>query len=257
MTKKRIQLVYGIVLSVSLVIAGLCLIVACVGIYRMGDHPFSQEAVAAAFDTVDIPVYLSLVLILGKIVLDIFIPVESEKKPIEKQYSVILSRQLAMLDLEQCEPTLRSGILQEETKRKIHKTVALVLLGVCSVGFLFYGLRIENFPLGEGITPAMVSAMRLFIPCLALPFGYGIFTAYYTKSSMRREIELVKQARAAGCPAPAKQTQAPPRKNLLPVVKTAVVVIAVGLLLFGLLNGGTKDVLTKAVNICTECVGLG
>ena len=29
------------------------------------------------------------------------------------------------------------------------------------------------------------------------------------------------------------------------------------LLVAGMLNGGLKDVLIKAINICTECIGLG
>ena len=32
---------------------------------------------------------------------------------------------------------------------------------------------------------------------------------------------------------------------------------AVLLILLGVLNGGAQDVLTKAVKICSECVGLG
>ena len=38
----------------------------------------------------------------------------------------------------------------------------------------------------------------------------------------------------------------------------AVVLIAAVLLIFaGIVNGGALDVLVKAINICTECVGLG
>ena len=42
-----------------------------------------------------------------------------------------------------------------------------------------------------------------------------------------------------------------------PALKLAVVSAAVILALVGFFTGGTVDVLTKAVNICTECVGLG
>ena len=40
-------------------------------------------------------------------------------------------------------------------------------------------------------------------------------------------------------------------------VPLAFLPMAVGLLLYGFFAGGTADVLTKAVNICTECIGLG
>ena len=32
---------------------------------------------------------------------------------------------------------------------------------------------------------------------------------------------------------------------------------AVALIVVGVLNGGVGDVLMKAINICTECIGLG
>ena len=37
-----------IALSVSLFVAGICLMGACVSIYRSGDKPFTPESVAAA-----------------------------------------------------------------------------------------------------------------------------------------------------------------------------------------------------------------
>ncbi|MBO5868321.1 MAG: thioredoxin [Oscillospiraceae bacterium] len=40
-------------------------------------------------------------------------------------------------------------------------------------------------------------------------------------------------------------------------MRWALLGVAVFLFVFGLFTGGTQDVLTKAVNICTECVGLG
>lgn len=41
--------------------------------------------------------------------------------------------------------------------------------------------------------------------------------------------------------------------------KTRILLYAVALLLIvaGILNGGMRDVLIKAINICTECIGLG
>ena len=37
----------------------------------------------------------------------------------------------------------------------------------------------------------------------------------------------------------------------------SVTVLAAMLLAAGMLNGGMRDVLMKAINICTECIGLG
>ena len=41
------------------------------------------------------------------------------------------------------------------------------------------------------------------------------------------------------------------------ILRTAVLVIALVLIVIGILNGGLEDVLAKGAAICTECVGLG
>ncbi|MBR5524012.1 MAG: thioredoxin [Clostridia bacterium] len=40
-------------------------------------------------------------------------------------------------------------------------------------------------------------------------------------------------------------------------MRSALLVLGVGAVLYGALSGGWLDVLTKAINICTECIGLG
>ena len=46
-------------------------------------------------------------------------------------------------------------------------------------------------------------------------------------------------------------------KIMLLVARIAVGVTAVTFIIVGALNGGANDVLVKAINICTECIGLG
>ncbi len=41
------------------------------------------------------------------------------------------------------------------------------------------------------------------------------------------------------------------------LVRCLLLLAAAGLIALGVLNGGMRDVLIKAINICTECIGLG
>ncbi|MBQ8494361.1 MAG: thioredoxin [Clostridia bacterium] len=41
------------------------------------------------------------------------------------------------------------------------------------------------------------------------------------------------------------------------IARCAVLVLGIVLLVWGALENGAADVLTKAINICTECIGLG
>ena len=40
-------------------------------------------------------------------------------------------------------------------------------------------------------------------------------------------------------------------------VRLVIALLALTLIILGLANGQAKDVLNKAINICTECLGLG
>lgn len=41
------------------------------------------------------------------------------------------------------------------------------------------------------------------------------------------------------------------------LLQAVLLVVAVALIIIGALNGGARDALYKAINICTECIGLG
>ncbi len=40
-------------------------------------------------------------------------------------------------------------------------------------------------------------------------------------------------------------------------MRKLLVLLAILLIAVGVANGGARDVLVKAINICTECIGLG
>ena len=253
-TKNRIHLIYRILLSVMLIVTGTLLMIACVGIYNSGTKPFTPEAVAAAFRGIAVPVYLCLVLVAGSFLLEWFLPLGAKKTAPEKQYGAILRRLHEKLDLPGCEETVRKSILAEQKKRRNNRIITLALLALGSIVFLCYGMNPANFHQSE-ITDSMKKAMYVLLPCMAVPFGYAIFAAYWETRSLKREIALVRQALTATSQAPSQQ--AAPKKAQLPWLSYAVLTLALVFLLYGFFAGGTKDVLTKAVNICTECVGLG
>lgn len=254
-TIRRIRLVYGLLLSLVTVIAGICLIVACVGIYRSGgEQIYTPEKVAAAFSGIAVPVYLCLVLIAGGFILDFLLPSDSRKLKPEKNDRAILQRLLAKRDMEVCSPSLRKEIEAQRKLRKLHYIIALVLLALCSVIFLSYGANPANFHQSD-INTSMVKAMYIMFPCLAIPFGYGVFSAYFTRASLRKEVELVKKI-SAGEKKSADVPKEPASRPVM-VLRCVLLCVGIGILVYGFLAGGTADVLTKAVNICTECVGLG
>ena len=47
------------------------------------------------------------------------------------------------------------------------------------------------------------------------------------------------------------------KRGALLAVRGAVFLLCVLFIVLGVLNNGMKDVLEKAIKICTECIGLG
>lgn len=145
MTKEtliRIRRIYSILLSVVIIVAGLCLIAGCITIYSSGEQPFSREIVAETFSGIAVWIYLSLGMTALSILLEIILFfVKEEKVP-----------------------------LKDKT----------------------------NYPKYNGENDKKENLLRLTILFLAVFF-----------------------------------------------------------VVYGLITGGTADVLTKAINICTECIGLG
>ena len=250
---KQIRRIYGIALSVVLVIAGICLMTACCRIYFTGDRVFSREIAAQHFAGIAIPVYLCLAMVILGFILDIFLPGEKQKNAVEKNYGLILEKLHAKTDLSLCEEGLRAKVLREQKARRCHKIVSIALLAIGSVIFLSYALKGSNFQQRE-ITDSMIQAMYRLAPCMLVPFAYAVFAAYSSRASIQREIELLKQAGSNRAPLPAPE----PKAGKAPVIlRWAFLILAVSILIYGYIAGGTADVLTKAINICTECVGLG
>lgn len=257
MTKQlssRIRLVYGAVLSASIAVAAVCLMAACVQIYSQGGRPFSREAVAQAFTPIALPVYLCLGLTLGGFLLDLFLPEDAAKLTAGRQNALVLKRLHGKTDLDKCGEDLRAAVAAQQRSRSTHRRIRSILLVLSAVVFLAYGMNPANFHQSE-INDSMIRAMYVLVPCLAVSFGYALFTAYHSSASMEKEIELLKQAGPEARRSPAPAAESAPGKAKL--VRNVLLVLAVILLVYGFCTGGTADVLTKAVNICTECVGLG
>lgn len=255
-TIKLLRLAYGIVTGIFAVVSGICLIAACIGIYRSGgDQIYTVQKVTEAFSGISGLVYFSVALILGGLVLDLALPADSKKKKAEKNYAATLERLLEKRDMDTCDPALKDAILHERKLRRQDRILSLLLLAVGSIAFLFYGADPANFHQTQ-INASMAKAVILLAAYLVVPFVFTVCTVYRGKRSLQKEIELVKRITATD----KKQAPVPEKKDpakLLLAVRCALLCLGIAILIYGFFAGGTADVLTKAVNICTECVGLG
>ena len=148
-------------------------------------------------------------------------------------------------------PVLTGDIQAEENKRVKRRWLTIVVLSVAFVSFLLYSLNPGNFT--EDINHSVIRGFTMMVICLIAPLGVALVTVNRNNASMLAEAELRRQVQAKETLPPVSTDKHLP----LQITRFAVLLIAITLVVVGLTGKGTMDVLTKAINICTECIGLG
>lgn len=250
MNKKQLQRLYSIATSISILVAALCLMGACLYILFSG-HGFSRDTVAVAFHAVSLPVYICPVLVVLGFLPGLSAPPKSLRRGIARQDWLILRRLQRKADLSHWDDARRSAVLKERRTRSILRGISLVIpvIGCAAFGgYLFSGDRF----LREDLPGAAVGCVMLLAPFLMLYLTWILFSGPIYAESCRREIDLLKSSVPPGANQPRRTGD-----KTMPALRLFLLVIAVSFIAFGFFTGGFRDVLTKAVNICTECIGLG
>ena len=157
-------------------------------------------------------------------------------------------------------------MLAERRRQKRLMWIGLGLFALCMAPILVYLLNPVHFP-QEDLEGMFFGLVRVFLPWTAAGLGLLSVCSVLREKSIIREIqaareqlkiqavqEQLKKEKAAGsrtAPGPAASLK---KKGVL---QAAVIIAAVVLIIAGVHNKSARDVLYKAVTICTECIGLG
>ncbi len=326
---KRTHLIYGIIVSVLVVLVGICFIVSCISIYHSGDRPFSRESVAAYFANIAIPVYVCIAAVAGGFVLNLIFPLEPKKLKGEVAQEITYRRLCRRLDFDACDFEIRDEIERERRFRLIGKIVCAVLCVACAMPVVIYLFTPNNFTvetLNHDVFSAILFSVCFFLDGVIFCYVYTVLKSI----SLQKETECIKLAMKNGAlKVPndederdwntwgkplvqlfsytivllatvvfvmsvlgvnglisaddvvlvtsasvigflllacgfvlyfyflANRTDIDWNKWILWGVRAVIAVIAVVFIIIGIVNGGMADVLSKAIRICTECIGLG
>ena len=99
------------------------------------------------------------------------------------------------------------------------------------------------------------------LPLSVLALAVWCVTLFLCDLSYARELDELKSA-AKATPSLIMRQSTPNKpqnecKATVWIIRAVIFAITVTFIVLGILNGGMDDVLSKAVKICTECIGLG
>ena len=251
--KKWIYMLSDWLLTAAIIAAGICLIVACLRIYYSGgEQIYTPEKVAAAFAPIAVPVYICLGLIVVSFILPLILKRPEGKAPRTKDLAMELKRLRLTRD-----PAAADEEKKAEFRRlhRFHRILPIICCVLCAFSFgLFLSFALSHsrfYPDAADATDYVISLMPQFSSCVTLCLGWIFVTSRLMRKVMEMQIAILKQ-----CP-PLTQKPVIKKDRFAPVFRYVVLGLAVAIMVYGLVTGGWQDVLTKAVNICTECVGLG
>lgn len=140
----------------------------------------------------------------------------------------------------------------ERQRRAIRLSAGGAVL-ICILFSLLYLLNRQNFTSWD--LEMVMGQMLLHVgPWFAAAFAVALAAAFACDRSRNREIAVLKGHLGK----PEEKTEASVhRRTPVGMVRTGVYAAAALFILLGVMNGGMRDVLVKAANICTECIGLG
>lgn len=265
---EKIRKIYSIVVGALVVAAGVALICVAADIYYSGKGTgviFTREIVAQRLTALAIP----LILLIGIIAAGALFPLyETRAKASAENAVCLLSKKLpAGGDGEEYRNAANSYKKLRQIQLGVFIGAGAVLLG-CIIAVLCYVLNVAHF-LSEDITAEIFAMVKNVLPWIAVAFATLIAATVANGVISKRKLVQIKIMIKSGdksVATPEESRFIATAKSILNslnsalalwIVRGAVFVIAVTFIIIGIFNGGAHDVLVKAINICTECIGLG
>ena len=256
-TKRNVRFIYSAILSLMLIISGILLMVACVNVYRIGDRPFTTENITGEFAKIAVVIWITLGMVVAGAIIALLIPSERERLRATVDKKEILRRLCASLDKESLTAEVAEKISKEENLRRILRMATLTIINLAAIPAVIYAVNKSNFT--ADYNASVIAACTLILPLSFVGMGVAIAHLFAEAASVERELVLVRTAMAASRQRTAVPTKAqrPESRKITSYARIIVAVLALLLIILGICNGGVSDVLSKAINICTECIGLG
>lgn len=272
MTQKKnetFKRAYKTALAALTVVVGVLFVVQVWRVFALGNRPFTVENISKYFSQIAFFVWLWIAATIVGGVLWLAFP--SEKSSIV----ACVSPQVTLAKLKRRLPDTDGEGRKERSKRIAVWLACAAICIVCAVVALVYLTGEYAAKAQEGFFSEHGEAERLLraLPWILAAFGACIGALYYQSYSYKKEITLVKTQISENAKQGIKAVPVAEKAGLwdklcgkMPFLKSkwfmigvraALGVLGLILIVVGINGGGMADVLEKAINICTQCIGLG
>ena len=258
MKQNKINKLFLIIVSIQTILLGILFIVQVLRIYYGNDQTFTAD-ICKEYILQILPVIILWVVLL--IASYIYLEVKNYKlKNIAK-----LTNDLKLRTFESICPSYEEGILdneymllnKEKQKRKNAGIINIVILILCSLMGIGYLVQKEHFLSNGDLTKQAIQMTIHLIPWVIISLISTIAYVLYEEHSAKVSIDLIKIIIKSKGKKEFITKQDIRKHKIINIARLAVIVLSITFIIHGTYNGGASDVYQKAINICTECIGLG
>ena len=256
MKDKKILTALKIISSISVLLIALIFIFLFYNIYLNGSSPnnisangvliediYSREIIAASLKPyLPILIVLLILVFIATLVNSFYFVTENKNNITNANKLRLIKNRVDSLPVD---------AIKEEKKRIYINVASYTSLICCLISALIYLMNIDNFISWE-LEGVMFSLLINLLPELILAFIIMLIKLSLLDKSFDKEFEILSKCeKKSNVNLPSVDTE---RKLTVSIMLFSIALLFI---LIGIINGGMKDVLIKAINICTECIGLG
>ena len=180
------------------------------------------------------------------------------KSDFVKPRQITFLRRIKKYDLAEIKDLNNKKVLK---RNKIIRLIAYISTGIVVLVSLFVSIWYmkddKNFLLTDPVRQNVFMFLDV-LPFIVLSLVWGIACVFVSDITAKQDISILKNEKLFVLDKKLKVlVDEKTDKIIVNGARVAIGVTAITFIVLGVLNGGMRDVFIKAINICTECIGLG
>ncbi len=269
---EKLRAVYGVFFAVFTLLVGGLFIAQVWSIYRSAPtSPYTVESISKHFKQIAIPVWLWVAGLAVNIALAIVYPEKQAriKATVDERRSMQRAKEKIPTEGEFFAQA--SAISKRSTRARTVATWLTVAFMTVAAAFslltlfdVFYlpVITREFFAAGNGLVDKITQTAILSVAVLAVTSVACVWIARSYKREQKEYLAILVESKRAGVTGKKEATKEEKsskgwKSSTIFYARIAIATVGVTLIVIGVCNGGMRDVLQKAINICTQCIGLG